>query len=530
MSSHLQEKYDELGFFRWLPFILVFCLILTIVFVWPSTDSFGPVFLNWVSISLLTALAVGVFIFGVRKFNTEEAKHAGSNLRIKLVTAMVMMVLLPSLILQVTANQVIDKGFDVWFDVKVDSLLDEAMNLAQGFYADIESDMELSLAQIARDDSLADKIVSIPLGDMLISQHLSEILNQYAWHKVELFDASERILAVSQRDFQGQQLSDLRTRPISETGKLSVALGRHTIEHEVRESGEYVVGYLPLLAQRQLVALLRAEVKLPSDITASARSIEADYRTYRELERHRQGIQDIFMHTLMIAMISIVCIAGLFALFFARRLTAPVEDLALALKQVEAGDFDAIISVTSKDELGSLTTSFNSMTSRLKYNMDTLTQTQGELTDALVSSRQRQYVLENLLTNLQSGVILLDSSGEIRLMNETCQGLFMLPEGKGDKKSIFDFSEVHLKPVLEFFETLQTKDLDNLQGELIISYALQTTKILARGSLLGKQGAVFEGWLLVFDDITQLAEAQKHHAWSEVAQRLAHEIKTGSYA
>ncbi|HID36566.1 MAG TPA: HAMP domain-containing protein, partial [Ghiorsea sp.] len=318
---------------------------------------------------------------------------------------------------------------------------------------------------------------------------------------------------------------NLKTLPVSDAGRLSIALGRYTIDHHTHKDSEYVVGYLPLFSQRRLIGLFRAEVELPPEITASARSIEADYRKYRELDRHRQGIQQTFMHTLMIAMMLIVCVAGMLALVFARKLTAPVEELASALEQVKAGDFDVVVPTNSSDELGSLAESFNSMIARLKYNMDTLTETQTELTSALVSSRQRQYVLENLLAKLHSGVILLDATGEIRLMNDTCKTLLMLPKHKENKGSIYDFSEVHLKPILGFFETLQTQDLQDLQHEIVITYGLQTVKILARGTLLGGQHDVFSGWLLVFDDITQLAEAQKHRAWAEVAQRLAHEIK-----
>ncbi len=507
---------------RIIPFIGVTFLSILIYFVWPSSDHFGPVYLNWINIGLLFSLAIWLFVFGIRRL--QSAKEVGVNLRTKLVTVMVLMVLLPSLVLQVTANQIINKGFDVWFDVRVDTLLDKAMNLAQGFYQDIELDMELSLKQVI-DTHDFPALEPTPLGSLVLNQYMEKQLHKYGWDKLELFDASERLIATAQKTTQNQGLEDLTTQPISDAGRLSIALGRYTIDHDIRDDSEYVIGYLPLFAQRRLVGLFRAEVELPKEITASARSIEADYRTYKELDRHRQGIQDTFMNTLMIVMILIVCIAGVFAVVFARRLTSPMEDLANALEQVKTGDFDALVDVQGDDELSSLALSFNDMIKRLKYNMQTLTETQSELTNALVNSRQRQYVLENLLANLHSGVILLDASGEIRLVNDTCKALLMFPERSQEKVSIYDFSEAHLKPILAFFETLQTQDLDSLQSELVLTYGLQTVKILARGTLLGGEDDVFSGWLLVFDDITQLADAQKHRAWAEVAQRLAHEIK-----
>ncbi len=509
-------------FMQILPFMGAIFLCVLIYFVWPSTEHFGPTYLNWINVGLLSLLLISLLIFSVRHF--QSSRKSSFNLRAKLVVAMVLMVLLPSLVFQVSANQIINKGFDVWFDVRVDTLLDKAMSLAQGFYADIEEDMELSLKQVIESHDFPE-LKPTPLGSLVLNQYMEKLLNKYGWGKLELFDASERLIATAQKAAQNQGLDDLKTQPVSDAGRLSIALGRYTIDHDIRDDGEYVIGYLPLFAQRRLVGLFRAEVALPAEITASARSIEADYRTYKELDRHRQGIQDTFMNTLMIVMILIVCVAGFFAVLFARRLTTPVEELATALEQVKAGDFDALVEVNSGDELGSLAQSFNNMIERLKYNMQTLTETQSELTNALVNSRQRQYVLENLLANLHSGVILLDASGEIRLMNHTCKELLMLPEKGEQKVSIYDFSETHLKTMLSFFETLQTQNLENLQNELELTYGLQTVKILARGTLLGSEEDVFSGWLLVFDDVTQLADAQKHRAWAEVAQRLAHEIK-----
>ena len=510
----------------WVPFVVAILLFTVGILSWPSHDQFGSVYLNWLTVFLFFVLAIVFFLVGIYRLKSTKEEHAGSYLRTKLVAAMVLMVLIPSLLLQLTANQVIDKGLDVWFDVRVDTLLDKAMSLAQGFYSGAESDMELSLSQVAQDDDFPLEIVTQPLGTMLISQHLSKLIDQYGWHKVELFDVSERLIAVASKQVAGQQFSDLKIRDLSDMARLSKVLGRQAVEHEVRKNGEYVMGYLPLYMQQRFVALLRAEIRLPDDVTLSARSIEADYKSYRELERHRQGIQEIFTHTLMIAMLLITCIAGLLALFFARKLTTPIEELALALKRVEAGEFDVLVPVHAEDELGSLARSFNSMTAKLRQNMEMLQQTQEELTGALVSSRQRQYVLENLLSNLQSGVILLDQSGDIRLMNQACQELLLIPESTQKKVSIFDFSEVHLAPVLNFFRTLETQGLDSLQHEIELLHGFQTIKILARGTVLGKQeDQLFSGWLLVFDDVTQLAEAQKHQAWSEVAQRLAHEIK-----
>ncbi len=511
---------------RWLPLGVAFLLLLLTALMWPDNDYFVPIALHWMNIVLLLGVSLALFIFVFRSFNQQQHIRTGSYLRTKLVTAMVLMVLVPAVVLQITANQVIEKGMDVWFDVRVDTLLDKAMNLAQVFYARVESDMATSLEAVAANDEALLEAATLPLGSMGLSHYLNTLLGQHQWTKVETFDVSGRVTAVAQRAFQGQSLNSFKTRHLSETGKVSIALGHYTIEHETRDDGEYMVGYLPLYTHRRFEMLLRAEVQLPEGVVSSARSIETDYRTYRALERHRQGIQDTFRHTLMMVTILIMCFAGFFAVLFARKLTMPIEALAKALKKVEGGDFDALVSVHSRDELGSLAASFNSMTMRLQNNVSALQQTQLELTDALVSSRQRRYVLETLLQNLQSGVILLEQDGHIRLINQTCQQLFSLEHHQLEKTSMFDFTEAHLSPVLDFYQHLHAEQQNTLQHEFELSFGQKTVRVLARGTLLGEQeDSLFKGWLLVFDDVTQLAEMQKHQAWSEVAQRLAHEIK-----
>ncbi|MDQ6988840.1 MAG: PAS domain-containing sensor histidine kinase, partial [Mariprofundaceae bacterium] len=261
---------------RWLPVLFGFSLWLMIALVWPSEDGFVPVVLQWFNVVLLSGISIVVFTYAFRGFFSPYEERAGSYLRTKLVTAMVLMVLVPSVVLQITANQVIEKGMDVWFDVRVDTLLDKAMNLAQGFYARVEADMAASLEQVNADNEALIEAASLPLGSMGLSRYLNTMLKQYQWTRLELLDADARVMAAAQRAFQGQSWDSFKTQPLSEMGKSSIVLGHFTLEHQVRDDGEYVMGYLPLYTHRNFVALLRAETRLPDDVMFSARSIETD--------------------------------------------------------------------------------------------------------------------------------------------------------------------------------------------------------------------------------------------------------------
>jgi len=212
---------------------------------------------------------------------------------------------------------------------------------------------------------------------------------------------------------------------------------------------------------------------------------------------------------------------------FSRRLTSPVGQLAHALKKVTDGDLDVSIPNTSDDELGDLVHSFNRMALHMKQNVEAIEKAQLDLSDALTSSRQRQYVLETLLANLQSGVLLLNEHGEIRLINQSLRQLLVLqPSDWVSGRNFGDLSRGKLHLVHEFYDELSHQQNETLERELEVMVQGEKRHLLARGARLNASGlSGFSGYLLLLDDVSQLAEAQRHRAWSEVAQRLAHEIK-----
>jgi len=271
---------------------------------------------------------------------------------------------------------------------------------------------------------------------------------------------------------------------------------------------------------------LRVEVQLPAGVIQNARSVEADYRNYRQLERNRQTIRSTFTHVMLFVTLVVVLLAGVVALLFARRLTAPVGELAEALHRVTEGDLDVEIAHSPRDELGSLGRSFNTMANRLKQNVEAIEQAQLDLTSALDSSRQRQYVLESLLANLHSGVVLIDSEHRVRLLNQAVRDILQLPEEWVPSADFAQLSLGNMHDIGGFYDELRHQEEDYLQREFDIALSEgKTLHVLARGARLSASGTAFSGYLLVIDDISELAEAQKNKAWAEVARRLAHEIK-----
>jgi len=505
---------------RLVPFFMASILVTVTLLLWPvgGLDA-GP--LAWINITVMLVLTVLLLRYGIRLLRQHREPRPGSRLRAKLVVGLMGLLLVPAMVIQMTASQTVEKGMDVWFDVRVDTLLDRALNLAQGFYERLEKDMKRSLLTYISDGVLV-AAVSDHMEYRSISTYLTSISEKEGWQKAELFDVNERLVG----GVRPGELTALESEPLSAAARLSMQLGRVASELKTGEDGEVAVGYVPLVGLTSVVGLLRVEMKLPPGVIQNARAVEADYRTYRQLEHSRQSISQTFTHVMLFVTLLVLLVAGFVGLLFARRLTSPIGDLAYALRRVTEGDLDVEVLESSEDELGSLVRSFNKMTSRLRQHADAIEKAQQDLTKALDNSRQRQFVLESLLANLHTGVLLVDSEGRVRLLNQAVRDILHLPVNWVPSVDLLQASQGNLQDIGDFYNELKNQQDEHLQREFDISLSEgKQSHVLARGARLNASGSDFSGYLLVIDDISELTEAQRSKAWAEVARRLAHEIK-----
>jgi len=514
---------NNLRWIRFLPLLMAAVLFIGVFYLWPTASlSGGGAILAWLNIFLMLALAVLALQYGLRLLREKEEPRPGSRLRAKLVMALVGMLMIPSMTTQITANQMMTRGLNVWFDVRVDTLLDRALDLARGFYGRVEADLKRGMQLYVEDPALLSALDG-EINYPVLNARLGEIMNKEGWHQLQLFDPGERLLA----GVQQSGLEALEAEPFGENAKLAVTLGRVMTDLKTGPGSEIVAGFAPLKnQQKNVIGVLRAEITLPSGVVKSARAVEQDYRTYRELERNRQAIGSLFTNTMLIVTLLVILFAGGMAIAFARRLTAPIGHLALALHRIGEGDLNVSVEETSRDELGSLAQSFNRMAERLRQNVATLQRTQQELTEALDNSRQRRLILEKLLSSLQTGVLLVEPDGRIRLLNEALKSLLNLSSGWIPGKDIGSLCAGRLRPVGVCFDALRELQQEQLQQELDVTVGKNNLHLLLRGARLYTAGThQVSGYLIVMDDISSLAEAQRSKAWAEVAQRLAHEIK-----
>jgi nitrogen fixation/metabolism regulation signal transduction histidine kinase len=260
-----------------------------------------------------------------------------------------------------------------------------------------------------------------------------------------------------------------------------------------------VVVPLDALGVGEETRFLQLRAAVPPSFARSAEAVEAAYRDYRQLAISRDGLKRIYIVTLSFALLMALFVAVAIAVTQSNLLAEPLANLAQATQAVARGDFSQQPPVTSRDELGVLTESFNSMMHQLEEARRIVEMNR----HALEAAKAR---LENILANLSAGVLVYDHELELSISNHGAREIL------GSELNAFADS------MREHFVTHGDKP-----WELELTLKVSGKALHVRGSSLPK--ATGGGYVLVFDDVTELMQAQRATAWAEVARRLAHEIK-----
>ncbi|HET7366311.1 MAG TPA: ATP-binding protein [Burkholderiales bacterium] len=418
-----------------------------------------------------------------------RARVFGTRLTLRLFLRFAALAVLPGLIVYAVSVQFLTRSIESWFDVKVDAALEGGINLGQ----QVIDQMLLDLQTKAR--TMALELADIPAAQLVL--HLERQRLQAGVREALVIDAKGRLLAAASDDM----------------AKLVPELPAAALLRQARlQRGHTAIEAVPgrVLALRAIVPLeplvltaeprfLQVRSSVPPTLARNAEAVEAAYRDYRELALSREGLKRIYVVTLSFALLMALSIAIAVAVTQSRLLAEPLATLAQAMQAVARGDFSRPVPVRSRDELGVLTESFNSMTRQLEEARRVVEANRA----ALEAAKSR---LENILANLSAGVLVFDQNLSLSISNRGAAAILGAELGEFAELMRAHFREQGDKPwQLE----LKLKD---------------TGKTLhARAARLPQ--ATDGGYVVVFDDITQLINAQRATAWAEVARRLAHEIK-----
>ena len=439
----------------------------------------------------LAALLAALVAWQIRNLWRAYRQRAfGSRLTVRLLLLLALMAVVPGVLVYTVSVQFLSKSIESWFDVKVDAALEGGINLGQ-------SAIDRMLVEL----QAKARIVALDVADRPASQQvaaLGRLRDQVGVQEAVIVNASGRVLASASEDVSRLVPDELPTQQAlrqARTGRSFTTVDA-TAGKPLALRVVVPVASLALADEARFVQLRQS---VPEQFGRSAEAVEAAYRDYRELALSRQGLKRIYIVTLTLALSMALLVAIALSVVLANRLSEPLANLAQATQAVARGDFSRQAPVTSRDELGVLIESFNSMT----HQLDEARRVVEANSSALESAKAR---LENILANLSAGVLVFDRSLGLSISNHGALAIL-----GGELESF----AADMREQFRSHGTLAWQHEMKLKGT--------GKSLLVRGTALPQDPA--GGYVLVFDDITQLIQAQRATAWAEVARRLAHEIK-----
>ena len=433
----------------------------------------------------------------------------GSRLEARMVWMSATLAMAPLLLVFYFSVVFLNRGIDSWFHVEIRQGLEDALTLSRAA-------LDLRMREyLERTRSIAARIAPVRVGAI---QTLDELRQESEALELTLLASNSHILATS-----SDRLGEMVPAPLSDEMSMQVRQGRDYVALDPVAGGGYLVRTavrVPQVLPGDEARMLQAIYPIERRLGELADTVEASYQRYGEKARLREPLKTSFTLTLTLVLLLSLFGALYGAFWAARRLVRPIQDLVAGTRAVANGDFDLRLPLTSHDEMGILVHSFNDMTKRLARSREETRRVQ----QAVEAERANLAVI---LARLSTGVISLEPDRTIRTANQAaCSILGVDVEtviGKplaetGAAGSLFEQFEAACNAHLEAGQTEWREQLV-LQGE-------STRRILMCAcTTLSGEDQTPSGFVIVFDDITALLQAQRDAAWGEVARRLAHEIK-----
>jgi two-component system, NtrC family, nitrogen regulation sensor histidine kinase NtrY len=450
---------------------------------------------------LTTILARNLF----RLYRDFKNKEEGSRLTIRLVSLFVLLILGSTTIVYGFSMHFLHRGINSWFDVKVEQALNDSLELSRAAFG-------IRMRTLLRQSRL-------------MAGTLNELPEKDINHSLRELTQLSGALELSIWTMDGQLVtSSIENPAIMVPDKPNEAIFRQL------EAGEDYIGLDPT---DKAILQLRAAVVIPQKTTRAqqrllhvlfpvnerlsvlGKTVQEAFTDYKELNYLRKPLVTIFTLTLSLIVLLTVLTSIWFAIWISRRIVQPLQELSEGTQAVASGNYNQQFTAAGHDEIGFLVRSFNQMTQRLTQARNA-TQRSHRLLE------QQTNYLTTVLGSLSSGVITIDNKNYLRTANVASSEVLGINLQQRLESPIGKLANHHhhLQAFIQLLEQ-QTKHSNNWQQQLELQQQTGPQTLMCHGTSLPNN----EGWVVVFDDITTLLQAQRNAAWGEVARRLAHEIK-----
>ncbi len=455
-----------------------------------------------------------------------ERRHrlVGSGFRTKLIAAFIGFSLIPTVLLAFVASGLVNKAVDVWFSEQIEKVMKDSYEVARmqhaGHVALAVNSARAIGQELYREDML------IPEQRDLLIAAIARKRMEYGVAGIEVFSTKmETLTKVLDPDVPSIAL-DL---PISQL-VLQVINGKQEFTSvQEAQTGRLVRAGIPVASgtrRGELGGVVVVETYVPESLLTKMEGIGRQYGEYKQIKAMKNPIKAGAYLFVAVVTVLILFSATWFGFYVARGITVPIQRLAEATEAVAQGDLSVQIDAKATDEIGTLIDSFNRMTQDLQVSKSSLEEANLTLRNTNRELDRRRAYIETVVDTIAAGLLSIDRTGMITTFNPSAERILGLTADRFRGRSA---NEVFKEFGLDLFQTAYDRMLADERNNLALEGQLEIQKKLitlgVNGSRMRDEANKDLGFVLVFEDLTELIKAQKVAAWQEVAKRVAHEIK-----
>jgi nitrogen fixation/metabolism regulation signal transduction histidine kinase len=503
--------------------ISVFLLLVILV----SQTAFDLTFLrpgNNQDIVVFAALSALIFLLFValtfvlmrnllKLFAERRLGVLGSKFRTRMVAGALLLSSLPVMVMYWFAYGLMNRSIDKWFSTPVEEVRADthAMATLLASYA----------MQNARAE--ADSIAASPETARGFSGHgLAGVVSEFQHHELTLQGG----FALAVRDGNAEASFNLPAPwPVL---KSRLPLAEAALGHPAQftwQKMDYTLGSAPVEGG----GLILVAIPLPPEFSQTVRQVEASQQRYYDLARERRLVRRTYMSLLLLLTMIVLFVTTWLALFLSKIVTRPLSALAEATQAISRGRLDYRVPVSAADEIGDLVRSFNRMAEDLEGSRRQLEASSRDLSAANAELDQRRRQMETILESIPTGVLSLDAGRRVTHVNQALLRMFHPDAGRDGGPQILRgaaLTDLFPSEVLEDFEPLlrRADRMGMTTSQMQMQLPRTALNVAVTVATLRHQGEG-SGYVVVFEDLSDLLKAQKQAAWREVARRVAHEIK-----
>ena len=437
----------------------------------------------------------------------------GSKFRTRMVAGALLLSFVPVIVMYWFAYGLMNRSIDKWFSTPVEEVRSDTQAMVS------------LLSRYAQQNAIAEatSIAAAPDTERAFTGHgFSAVTGEFQRHEVTLQGG----FAVALRDGDAEAGFNLpapwavlkRFLPIQDA-----AAGK-PVQFTWQQT-DYTLGSAAVPGGGTILVA----IPLPHDFSQTIRQAEAGQQRYFQLSRERHRVRQTYVGLLLLITMIVLFVSTWLALFLAKLVTRPLAALAAATQEISRGRLDYRVDVSAADEIGDFVRSFNQMAEELEANRRQLESSTRELAGANTELDQRRRQMETILESIPTGVLSLDANLRVTHTNQALLRIFH-PDGRQEESFPItrgaSLAEIFPADVIEDFEPLLRRadrmGLTTSQMEMPLTHG--SLNVAVTVAPLRHQGER-AGYVVVFEDLSDLLKAQKQAAWREVARRVAHEIK-----